>query len=172
MPYCLIGLQTNSVKPHMLSFMTTAVQFLFPTFLGAFGGLWVVSNVSLEITDCRGRVLTLPLGPLPSMYQMGTCSDRQNTNPEMHTWKTRGRKVEGDIIFVQGLFCMICRPQNSSLTACQPWMLCGLYSFGIHGVLVAIKTRTSLVFERFLLYISHFTRRAACYSWSNNEISL
>lgn len=59
--YCLIGLQTNSVKPHMLSFMTTAVQLLFLQFLGAFGGLFVISNVSLEITDCRGRGLALPL---------------------------------------------------------------------------------------------------------------
>lgn len=39
MSYRLIGLQTNSVKPHMLSFMTTAVQFLYPMFLGDFGGL-------------------------------------------------------------------------------------------------------------------------------------
>lgn len=45
----------------MLSFMTTAVQLLFPQFLGAFGGLCVISNVSLETTDCRGRGLALLL---------------------------------------------------------------------------------------------------------------
>lgn len=61
MSYCLIGLQTNSVKPHMLSFMTAAAQLLFPQFFGAFGGLCVISNVSLETTDCRGRGLVLPL---------------------------------------------------------------------------------------------------------------
>lgn len=40
--------------------MTTAIQFLFPMFLGAFGGIWVVSNVSLEITDCRSSFNSAP----------------------------------------------------------------------------------------------------------------
>lgn len=45
----------------MLPFMTTAVQLVFPQFLGAFGGVCVISNVSLETTDCRGRGYALPL---------------------------------------------------------------------------------------------------------------
>lgn len=78
----------------MLSFMTTAVQLLFPQFLGAFGGLCVISNVSLETTDCRGRGLVLPLALFQPCEKRG-CADRQNTNPEMHTWEICSRKVEG-----------------------------------------------------------------------------
>lgn len=34
--------------------------FLFPAFSGAFGGIWVTLNVSLESTDCEGKGLSVP----------------------------------------------------------------------------------------------------------------
>lgn len=76
MSYRLIGLQTNSVKTtYAVLFIATTMQLsplLFPTFSGAFEGIGVTLNASLENADCEGRGLTVPHRHSP--IKLGICS--------------------------------------------------------------------------------------------------
>lgn len=62
---------------------------------------------------------------------MKMCSDGQNTNPEMHTWETHSRKVEGGITVLSHLLAT--KLIFNSMSAMN---VMWLYSCGIHGTLI------------------------------------
>lgn len=84
----------------MLPFRITAVQLVFPHFLGTIGGVCVISNVSLETQIVEAEVKLYPCPFSILVINEDVLCDRQNTNLEMHIWETCSRKVEGITILV------------------------------------------------------------------------
>lgn len=164
--YCLIGLQTNSVKPHMLPFRITAVQLVFPHFLGTIGGVCVISNVSLETQIVEAEVKLYPWPFSILVINEDVLCDRQNTNLEMHIWETCSRKVEG-ITILSDLLAKKLTFNNMSVVNVL-WLVFIWHPWYRH--IRKSTPRSSVVFDRFILY-SSLVRRTASYSWSNNEIS-